>query len=109
MLLSDLTPAQLHARLQAGEDLQLVDVREDVEFDFCHLPGSLHLPLGELPRRAAAEVRRHGPVVLVCHHGLRSGQALAYLQQHLGYNNVLNLRGGIDALSLRVDAAVPRY
>lgn len=108
MPLPDLTPAQLNARLQAGDDVQLVDVREDVEFDFCHLPNSLHLPLGELPRRAA-EVRRTGPVVVLCHHGVRSGQALAYLQQRLGYDNVLNLRGGIDAWSLRVDAGVPRY
>ena len=105
----DLTPEALQTRLLAGDDLQFVDVREDVEFDFCHLPGSLHLPLGELPRRAAAEVRRHGPVVLLCHHGVRSGQAQAYLQQQLGYDNVLNLRGGIDAWSLRVDAGVPRY
>ena len=105
----DLTPAQLHARLQAPDDLQLVDVREDIEFEFCHLPGSLHLPLGELPRRAAAEIRRSGPVVLVCHHGVRSGQALRYLQQQLGYDNVLNLRGGLDAWSLQVDSGLPRY
>ena len=108
MLLPALTPEALHIRLQAGEDIQLVDVREDVEFEFCHLPGSLLLPLGELPRRAA-EVRRHGPVVLVCHHGLRSGQALAYLQQRLGHTNVLNLQGGLDAWSRRVDAGLPRY
>ena len=109
MPLPDLTPAQLHARLLTHDDLQLVDVREDVEFAFCHLPGSLLLPLGELPRRAAAEIRRTGPVVLICHHGVRSAQALNYLQQRLGYDNVLNLRGGIDAWSQQVDAGVPRY
>ena len=109
MLLPDLTPAALHARLQAGEDIQLVDVREDVEFDYCHLPGSLHLPLADVPRRAPTEVRRTGPVVLVCHHGVRSAQALAYLHQRLGYENLLNLRGGIDAWSREVDSSVPVY
>ena len=107
-MLPDLTPEALHTRLLANEDIQLVDVREDVEFDFGHLPRSLHLPLGELPARAA-EIRRHGPVVLICHHGVRSAQALMYLQQRLGYDNLLNLRGGTDAWSQRVDASVRRY
>ncbi len=49
----DLTPADLHHRLQAGEDIQLIDVREEMEFDYCHLPGSQLVPLDELPRRAA--------------------------------------------------------
>ncbi|MGI4869590.1 MAG: rhodanese-like domain-containing protein [Janthinobacterium lividum] len=107
-MLPDLSPTALHARLAAGEDLQLVDVREDLEFDYCHLPGSLLLPLGEVPRRAA-EIRRQGPVVLICHHGVRSAQALAYLRHRLGYDNLLNLTGGIDAWSRQVDATVPVY
>lgn len=109
MLLPDLTPAALHARLAAGEDIQLVDVREPVEFAHCHLPGSVLLPLGEVPRRANAEIRRQGPVVLICHHGVRSAQALGYLSQRLGYENLLNLKGGIDAWSREVDPSVPVY
>ncbi|MDQ2772906.1 MAG: rhodanese-like domain-containing protein [Bacteroidota bacterium] len=105
----DLTPADLHRRLQAGEDIQLVDVREEMEFDYCHLPGSLLLPLGELPRRAAAEVRAEGPVVVICHHGVRSAHAASYLRQRLGRTNVLNLRGGVDAWALQVDADFPVY
>jgi len=103
-----ISPAELRARLAAGDDVQLVDVREDFEFDFCHLPGSQLIPLGELPRRAA-EVRATGPAVLICHHGVRSAQALSYLRQLHGHQNLLNLRGGLDAWSREVDAGFPRY
>ena len=107
-MLPDLTPAALHARLAAGEDIQLVDVREALEFDYCQIAGSVLIPLGEVPRRAA-EIRAEGPVVLICHHGVRSAQALGYLQHRLGRENLLNLRGGIDAWSREVDATVPVY
>ena len=104
----DISPEDLHRRLLAGEDLQLVDVREEMEFDYCHLPGSLLLPLDELPRRAA-EIRTEGPVVMICHHGVRSAHATAYLRQHLGRPNVLNLRGGVAAWAARVDPSFPTY
>jgi rhodanese-related sulfurtransferase len=107
-MLPEITPQDLHTRLQAGEDIQLIDVREPMEFEYCRLAGSQLLPLGELPRRAD-EVRGEGPVVLVCHHGVRSMQALAYLQQRHGRQNLLNLQGGIDAWSRLVDAAVAIY
>ena len=64
-MLPDLTPAALHARLAAGEDIQLVDVREEMEFDYCRIAGSVLIPLGDVPRRAA-EIRTDGPVVLIC-------------------------------------------
>ena len=108
MLPPDLTPAALHARLAAGEDIQLVDVREEMEFAYCQIAGSVLIPLGEVPRRAA-EIRAEGPVVLICHHGVRSAQALGYLRHRRGYENLLNLRGGIDAWSREVDASVPVY
>jgi rhodanese-related sulfurtransferase len=104
----EISPEELHRRLQAGHDLQLVDVREPEEFDYCHLPGSHLISLDDLPRRAT-EIRTEGPVVLICHHGVRSAYALSYLRQHLGRTNVLNLRGGVAAWAERVDAAFPRY
>ena len=103
----DLSPADLHRRLRAGDDLQLIDVREEREFDYCQLPGSRLVPLGELPRRAA-EIRTEGPVVVICHHGVRSAQAAGYLR-HLGRANVLNLRGGLDAWARQVDPDFPVY
>ena len=103
----EISPEDLHRRLQAGDDIQLVDVREEMEFDYGHLPHSLLLPLDELPRRAA-EIRPEGSVVLICHHGVRSAHALGYLR-HLGRTNVLNLRGGVAAWAERVDPAFPTY
>jgi len=107
-MLPEITPQALHARLQAGDDIQLIDVREPMEFDYCQIAGSQLLPLGELPRRAD-EVRAEGPVVLICHHGVRSMQALAYLQQRHSRQNLLNLKGGIDAWSRLVDPTVAIY
>ena len=104
----EISPEELYRRQQAGDDLQLIDVREPEEYDYCHLPGSLLLPLDEVPRRAA-EIRTEGPVVLICHHGVRSAQALGYLRQHLGRLNVLNLRGGVAAWAAQVDPDFPRY
>ncbi|MFC6222444.1 rhodanese-like domain-containing protein [Hymenobacter artigasi] len=104
----EISPEDLHRRLQAGDDIQLIDVREEMEFEYCHLPGSLLLPLDELPRRAA-EIRTEGPVVVICHQGVRSAHALGYLRQRLGRTNVINLRGGVDAWALRVDPAFPTY
>ena len=104
----DISPEDLHRRLLAGDDLQLVDVREPEEFAYCHLPGSLLLPLDEVPRRAA-EIRTEGPVVMICHHGVRSAHATAYLRQHLSRPNVLNLRGGVAAWAAQVDPSFPTY
>lgn len=104
----EISPEDLHRRLQAGDDIQLIDVREEMEFEYCHLPGSLLLPLDELPRRAA-EIRTEGPVVVICHHGVRSAHAMGYLRQRLGRTNVINLRGGVDAWALQVDPAFPTY
>ena len=107
-MLPDLTPEALHAAQQAGEIYTLIDVREPEEFAYCQLPGSTLIPLSELMARAA-EVPTDVSVVLICHHGVRSAQALAYLQQRHGHCNLLNLRGGIHAWSLRVDPSVPVY
>ncbi|WP_243651157.1 rhodanese-like domain-containing protein [Hymenobacter gummosus] len=108
MSLPELTPEQLRARLDAGEALQLIDVRQPEEFEYCRIEGSQLIPLGELARRAD-EIRADQPVVLICHHGVRSMQALAYLQHRHDLTNLLNLRGGIHAWSVRVDPAVPVY
>ncbi|MFD2721957.1 rhodanese-like domain-containing protein [Hymenobacter monticola] len=104
----DISPEELHRRLQAGDDLQLIDVREEMEFEYCHLPGSQLLPLSEFTRRTG-EIREEGPVVVICHHGVRSGQAAGYLRHRLGRTNVLNLRGGVAAWAERVDPAFPTY
>lgn len=107
-MLPELTPEDLHARLQNGESIQLIDVREPEEYEYCQLPDSQLISLSDLPQHIE-EIATDRPVVLICHHGVRSAQALAYLQHRHGFTNLLNLRGGIHAWSVRVDSSVPIY
>ncbi|HWM32939.1 MAG TPA: ThiF family adenylyltransferase [Pseudolysinimonas sp.] len=85
----------------------LLDVREAPEASFAALPGSVLIPLGELPGRLG-ELDPEAPVVVYCHHGVRSGRALDVLEQ-AGFTRARHLTGGIDAWSVKVDDSVPRY
>jgi adenylyltransferase/sulfurtransferase len=99
----------LKRRLAAGEPVYLVDVREEWEHRLAALPGSLLVPLGELPDRADEVAPPPGALVVVyCHHGVRSLGGAAVLERH-GLAGVVSLRGGIDAWSRTVDASVPIY
>jgi len=103
----ELTAQQLKARLDAGEDLTLLDIREPFEWALSRLPGAQYLPLSELHLRWR-EIPRDRPVVVFCHHGERSRLLIEQLAE-AGYDNLINLRGGIEAWSRRVDSSVPRY
>lgn len=105
--MGELTVQELKEMLAAGNELQLVDVREPEEFKICNLGGDL-IPLGELPKQAN-RVSRDKPVIVVCHHGFRSAQAINYLSQRLGYDNLLNLKGGIHAWAVEVDPGMTIY
>lgn len=105
--MDEITVQELKERLSRSSNIQLVDVREPVEFEICNLGGEL-IPLSELPKQAN-RIRRDIPVVLVCHHGFRSAQALNYLTQRLGYENLLNLKGGIHAWATQVDPSMATY
>lgn len=104
-----ITPAALATALSSGESLCLVDVRQPWESQLASLPGSMLIPLGELPRRSHEIGPDHDAALVVyCHHGIRSLSAAAYLER-LGFNNVQSLAGGIDAWSCEIDPKVPRY
>jgi len=94
-------------RLDKGEEIVLVDVREPAEVAYCAIPGSVHIPLAEIPRRME-EIDQARETVIVCHVGGRSMQAALFLRSR-GFDNVYNLAGGIDAWSQTVDPSVPRY
>ena len=104
---------RLHERLQAGEVIQLVDVREDQELAIARLDRPvIHLPLSraaEWMDRVNGLLDRDQPVAVLCHAGVRSWQFGCWLIEHQGFKTVLNLQGGIDAWSVDVDPAVPRY
>jgi adenylyltransferase/sulfurtransferase len=99
----------LAAKLQAGEPLYLLDVRQPWEHQLAALPGSTLIPLNQLAARAAEVQPPDGaPVVAYCHHGIRSRTAAALLTR-LGHGPVYSLAGGIDAWSALIDPQVPRY
>ncbi len=100
---------ELAARLRDGEPIFLLDVRQPWEHDTAALPSSTLIPLQELPDRTSElEPPPEALIVVYCHHGIRSLSGAALLQ-HLGFPRVASLAGGIDAWSLLVDPAVPRY
>lgn len=102
---------ELKERLDRAEPLTLLDVREDDERAHCAIGGAgLHVPLREVPARLE-EIRAAAstaPLVVYCHHGVRSMTACTWLAQQ-GIGPVYNLQGGIDAWSVRVDPSVRRY
>ncbi len=103
----EMAPAELEAALAAGESPLLVDVRTPVEHQISRLERSLLVPLPELPRRLS-ELDPAAEIVVYCHHGNRSANAVAFLRRQ-GFARARNLTGGIDAWSLTVDPSVPRY
>lgn len=93
----------------AGEKFILLDVREAKEVATAKIDSSRHIPMREIPARLA-ELAPHKAerIVVHCHHGGRSQRVTQYLRQQ-GFSQVQNMSGGIDAWSLEVDPAVPRY
>ncbi|RRA97689.1 rhodanese-like domain-containing protein [Larkinella rosea] len=92
----DITVQELKERLDKGEKINLIDVREEYEYEEDNLGGEL-IPLGELPSRIdELEDRQDEEIILQCRSGARSGRAQQFLEQN-GFSNVRNLIGGILA------------
>lgn len=107
-MIPQLHVTELKRKLDAAEPVYLVDVRNDDEYAYCRLPGSLLIPLPELVGRADEVDPPAGAlVVVVCHHGVRSLSGAAILRR--AGHDAASLAGGIDAWSALVDPAVPRY
>jgi rhodanese-related sulfurtransferase len=101
--LSEISVQRLKIRLEGGEEIFLLDVREPYEFKIANLNGYL-LPLGQLQTKFD-ELDRSREIVVYCHHGNRSAFAVDFLKNR-GFERVLNLAGGIDQWSREI---VPRY
>lgn len=93
--MNSITPTELKKRLDNGEDIILIDVREQWEHDAFNIGGVLR-PLSD-PALYAEEIRHDKPVVLYCQKGIRSMIAIQRLQQKASYSNLINLKGGMDA------------
>ncbi|MCS4533217.1 rhodanese-like domain-containing protein [Neisseria montereyensis] len=106
-MIPQLTPLELQQWLAEGKPLTLLDVRTDEEVAICRLPGYVHIPMNLIPLRHN-ELPDDVPIVVYCHHGIRSLNTAMYLAE-AGFESLYNLQGGIDAWSIQVDDSVPRY
>lgn len=105
--MKQLTPEQLKHYLDGGNTPVILDVREPSEHEICHIDDSLHIKMSEIPARMG-ELDVDKEIVIVCHYGNRSLQVGQYLESH-GFNNIVNLEGGIDAWAKTVDPDMQQY
>lgn len=103
----EISAAEAAELRSANAEAVFLDVREDSELAICRIEGALHIPMGEVPARADS-LPGDVPLVVLCHHGMRSTHVQQYLQAR-GFTNVLNLAGGIHAWAVEVDPAMARY
>jgi rhodanese-related sulfurtransferase len=104
-----MTPAELAEKLRSANPPRILDVRQPEEHALVALPNSTLIPLGELTMRVdEIDEWRSDEVVVYCHHGIRSAQAVAQLRA-VGFTNVHNLSGGIDRWTSDVEPGLPRY
>ena len=106
--MEEITPTELKQRLDKGDDIQIVDVREDNEVAIGRIPNSIHIPLGQVLNRMN-EIDPSRETVVHCKMGGRSARAIEALK-HSGFQGkLMNLKGGILRWSDEVDPSVPKY
>ncbi len=105
--MNEISVTELKRRRDAGDDLVLLDVREPDEVETASIAWATYIPMGEIPERFG-ELPHDKPVVVMCHGGGRSTRATQFLEAN-GYDNAMNLAGGIDAWAEQIDPGVPRY
>ena len=106
--MQEITVIELKERMDAGDEIQLIDVREPNEYAFAKIEGAKHIPLGEIIQRMS-EIDESKDTVVHCRSGVRSANAIQALQRAGFQGNLSNLVGGILAWSDQVDPSVPKY
>jgi adenylyltransferase/sulfurtransferase len=104
----EITASELKRRMDHGDDLQIVDVREAFEVAIAQIPNTVHIPLGEVVSRMA-EIDPKRETVVHCKGGVRSARAIEALKRSGYTGHLINLKGGIMAWSNDVDPTVPKY
>jgi rhodanese-related sulfurtransferase len=106
----EVTPQEVRRRIDAGEAVVLLDVREPSEYALARIEGSKLIPMNTVPAQLPAieELADGATLVAVCHHGVRSLNVAAWLHAQ-GIGNCVSMTGGIDRWSLEINPAVPRY
>jgi rhodanese-related sulfurtransferase len=106
----EVTPQEVKQRIDAGEKLHLIDVREPSEHSLARIEGGELIPMRQVPGELQGlEARADaGPLIVYCHHGVRSLNVVHWLREQ-GIEACQSMSGGIDAWSLQIDSSVPRY
>jgi len=100
--------SELKSRLDAGEAILLVDCREPFEHEVVRLPGARLVPMATIPGHVSELARVEEPVVVYCHHGMRSAQTAVWLREN-GVPTAQSLAGGVEAWAVQIDPSLPRY
>jgi adenylyltransferase/sulfurtransferase len=106
--MEEITATELKQRLDKGDDIQILDVREDNEFAYARIPNSIHIPLAQVLSRMN-EIDPNRETVVHCKMGGRSARAIDALMRSGYSGRLMNLKGGILAWSNEVDPTVPKY
>ena len=104
----EITATELKQRLDRGDDIQIIDVREPNEYAIAHIPNSKHIPLGQVVNRMS-EINPDRDTVIHCKMGGRSAKAIEALKRAGFSGKLTNLKGGITAWSNEVDPSIPKY
>lgn len=104
--MKEISVSELKKKIDAGENYQLVDVRESYEADICSMGGEL-IPMGEI-LDSLDKIRKDVPVYVHCRSGKRSAAIVQTLESQ-GYTNVYNVSGGILAWADEIDPSMPKY
>jgi rhodanese-related sulfurtransferase len=106
--MQEMTATELKERLDRGDDVQIIDVREQIEYDTARIPDAKLIPLGQVLNRMS-EIDETRETVVHCKMGGRSAKAIEALQRAGFAGKLFNLKGGITAWSNEVDPSVPKY
>ena len=101
------TPLEVKEMIDSNPMVKVIDVREQWEFDKCHIENSVHIPMGKIPD-SINHFEDSNEYVIVCHHGIRSRTVALYLEKN-GVDNLYNLTGGLDKWSDDVDPNLEKY
>lgn len=106
----EITPSEVKRRLEAGERLSLIDVREPFEYAQARIDGSRLAPMRTIPESLPSleEESEQSTLIVLCHHGMRSLNVVDWLRRQ-GVEACMSMQGGIDRWSCEIDPAVPRY
>ena len=104
----EITPEEVKRHIDSGKAVRLVDVREPFEFEQARIEGGELIPMRSVPSALPLLDKEENPIVVYCHHGMRSLQVVSWLREQ-GIENCTSMAGGIDRWSLEIDPKVPRY